>query len=211
MTVHTLAETQTAGFGSANGKVVETLTLEFDEARPAITVRHKRTDHPDPTVDRDVRTTTVETVTVVPTDDIDRRKVEIGTRHGRDRVIVETHDHAPRAYVRHERQDGSWTERAAWELHPATGISQVTGEAVADGGTVEDGIERLVEELYLSAYVNHQELDDVDPGYEYAVQQLLSDFRARNPGLLTKDMETAAMNRAQDRIEDRSARTGGER
>jgi len=138
----TLAETQTAGFGLAGGKVLEYLVLEFDHDCPTITVRHDRVDYPDPFDDRDVRTTTIETETVTPTDDFDRHKVEIGTSHGQDRVIIETHDHAPRAYVRHERQDGGWTEQCAWELHPATGISQVAGETVADGGTVENGTGR---------------------------------------------------------------------
>lgn len=139
----TLADTQTAGFGLAKGRVAELLVAEFDDDRPAITVRHDRVDHPDSMEDRDVRTTTVDAVTVTPTDEIDRQKIEIGTNHGRDRVIVETNDDAPRAYVRHERKDSGWNELVAWELHPVTGISQVGGETVSDGGTATSDTDRI--------------------------------------------------------------------
>jgi len=37
----------------------------------------------------------------------------------------------------------------------------------------------LLEELYYSAYVNHNRLDDVAPGYEYVVQQLCDDIIRR--------------------------------
>jgi len=56
----------------------------------------------------------------------------------------------------------------------------------------------MLEQLYYSAYCLHDELDDVDPGYEYAVQQLCSDLEIREPGV-TKDMELRAMNAAQER------------
>jgi len=75
---------------------------------------------------------------------------------------------------------------------PAADSESPTGRHDAD-------MERFVEELYLSAYINHEELNDVQPGYEYAVQQLLSDLQARNPELLNKDIEVAARVRAQDR------------
>ena len=68
---------------------------------------------------------------------------------------------------------------------------------MTDSGHCVSGIDWLLEELYYSAYVNHDELDDVDPGYEYAVQQLCSDIIARTH--LTKDDEIEAMNRAQER------------
>jgi hypothetical protein len=55
----------------------------------------------------------------------------------------------------------------------------------------------LLEELYYSAYVNHDRLDDVAPGYEYVVQQLCDDIIRRTA--LTKPDERAAMNRAQAR------------
>ncbi|WP_135823034.1 hypothetical protein [Halostella litorea] len=153
-----LAETQTAGLGLANGKVIQRLVLEQDASRPAITVRHERIDHPDPYDDRDPREGTIDAVTVEPTADVER-KLEIGTRHGNDRVLVETHDHAPRAYVRHERHDGGWSEQAAWELHPATGITQVGGEAVADGGAVEAGTSAVPH--YATVKV-----DAITPGWE---------------------------------------------
>jgi hypothetical protein len=137
----TVAETQTAGFGLATGKVVQLLILEFHD-EPAITVRHEHVDHPDSFDDRDPRTTTVEEATVRPTADSLNRKIEIGTAHGRDRVIAESHDHSVRVYVRHEREDGGWTEQSAWELHPATGITQVAGEASTDGGQVLNETER---------------------------------------------------------------------
>lgn len=135
----TLAETQTAGFGIANGSIIQLLVLEFHESEPAIIVRHDRVEHPDPMDDRDPETTTVETVEVTPTGgNGGHRKIEIGTRHGSDRVRVGYHDHAPRAYVRHETEDGDWTEQAAWELHPMTGITQVAGRTATDGGTQLD-------------------------------------------------------------------------
>lgn len=123
----TLAETQTAGFGGANGNVVDRLVLEFDDDRPAITVRHDRVDHPDAFEDGDPETTTVETLTVTPEDDFGQQKVELGTRHGNDRVVAETSALASRAYVYHQHKDGEWTEQAAWELHSATGITQTGG------------------------------------------------------------------------------------
>jgi len=57
----------------------------------------------------------------------------------------------------------------------------------------------LLEELYYSAYVN-DELNDVEPGYEYAMQQLCSDVISRTE--LTKTDERPAMNRAQARYFD---------
>lgn len=132
----TLAETQTAGFGGANGKVMDLLVVEFYDDRPAISVRHDRVDHPDPSEDRDPETTTVEQLMVTPEDDFSQQKVELGTRHGNDRVIAETSEHAPRAYIYHQRKDDEWTEQAAWELHSATGITRTSGETATDG---EDG------------------------------------------------------------------------
>jgi len=170
-TERTLAETQTAGFGLANGRVIDELTLALDEDRPAIQVRHDRADYPDPMEKREVRKTVVETVTVLPTSDIDRRKVEIGTGHGRDRVIIETHDHAPRAYVRHERDDGGWTEVAAWELHSATGLTQVSGEVVADGGTDVDDTEHT--ECEVCGY--EPDADRVPPHYVLSLSDEDSD------------------------------------
>jgi len=146
VTIHTLVETQTAGFGMANGKVVQRLVVAFDEDRPAVTVRLERINHPDPLDDRDPTERTLTELSVKPTDDVDE-KVEIGTRHGQDRVRLASNDHAPRVYVRHERQDGGWSEQTAWELHPTTGITQVGGEVVADGGsesgTCESGNEQI--------------------------------------------------------------------
>jgi hypothetical protein len=62
------------------------------------------------------------------------------------------------------------------------------------------GVAWFLEELYYSAYINDDALDDVDPGYEYAVQQLCSDLIARTH--LTKNDEVEAMNRAQNRHSD---------
>lgn len=58
-------------------------------------------------------------------------------------------------------------------------------------------IRYMIRELYLSAYYNHDELDDVEPGYEYAVQQLLCDIRERRLAF-TSDLEMEEMNNAQD-------------
>ena len=133
MSEYVLAATQTAGFGLATGKVVQKLVAEVDRGRPAMTLRHVHVDHPDPGPrhpdDRDeVRRRVQDTHVVVPTG-TGEAKQEIGTRHGHDRVRVEYHDEAPRAYVRHERQEsGSWHTQTAWELHPATGLQQVAGE-----------------------------------------------------------------------------------
>lgn len=150
MTIHTLAETQTAGFGMANGKVVQRLVVAFDEDRPAVTVRLERINHPDPLDDRDPTERTLTELSVKPTDDVDE-KVEIGTRHGQDRVRLASHDHAPRVYVRHERQDGGWSEQTAWELHPTTGITQVGGEVVADGGSESGTCESDISHLDVMA------------------------------------------------------------
>jgi hypothetical protein len=64
----------------------------------------------------------------------------------------------------------------------------------------------MLEQLYFSAYQLHDDLDDVDPGYEYAVQQLCSELRVREPQI-TKDMELRAMNAAQKRSERSIDRT----
>ena len=61
-------------------------------------------------------------------------------------------------------------------------------------------VDTLIEELYLSAYINHEDLDDVQPGYEYAVQQLLSDLRSRTHWF-NVETECEMMSRAQDRFE----------
>jgi len=65
----------------------------------------------------------------------------------------------------------------------------------------------LLEELYYSAYVNHNRLDDVAPGYEYVVQQLCDDIIRRTA--LTKTDETEAMARAQARYFDSDDTEGG--
>jgi hypothetical protein len=136
-----LAETQTAGFGLANGKVVDRLLLDFDRDTPAARVRRERVRHPDPMRDDDVRRESRGTMVVNPYDTHrDQSKLEIGTSHGRDRVIAEWNEHAPRAYLRHERlEDGDWTRQAAWELHPVQGVEQVGGESSEDGELVTDG------------------------------------------------------------------------
>jgi hypothetical protein len=128
MPEYVLAETQTAGFGLANGKVVQKLVAEIDRGRPAIVVRHIHVDHPDPLDDRDPRRRVQATEVATPTG-TEVAKLEIGTRHGRDRVRIEYHNEAPRAYVRHERAvDGAWRAQRAWELHPATGVQRVAGD-----------------------------------------------------------------------------------
>lgn len=125
----TLAETQVAGFGLANGDVVHTLEAMFDEGAPSILVQEVRAVHPDPLDDCDeIETSVVDELVVTPEDEIRERKIEIGSRYGCDRVIVETHDLAPRAFVRHERNEGGWQRQASWELHPATGITQTAEE-----------------------------------------------------------------------------------
>lgn len=131
-----LAETQTAGFGFANGKVVDRLLLDFDRDTPAARIRRERVSHPDPMRDGDVHRESRGTMVVNPHDTHrDQEKLELGTSHGRDRVIAEWNDYAPRAYLRHERlEDGDWIQQAAWELHPVQGIEQVGGELVPDGG-----------------------------------------------------------------------------
>lgn len=76
---------------------------------------------------------------------------------------------------------------------------------MTDGSESEfdrETVVRVLEELYLSGYINETELDDVDPGYEYAIQQLCSDLQARDPEILTKEEETEAANRAQDRFDE---------
>lgn len=129
VTTITLAEAQVAGFGFANGNVVHTLEAMFDERAPSIMIQEVRTVHPDPLDDHDEpETSVVDELVVTPEDDNLERKIEIGTRHGRDRVVAETHDLAPRAFVRHERKEDGWQRQASWELHPATGISQTAGE-----------------------------------------------------------------------------------
>jgi len=126
-----LAETQTAGFGGAQGKIIQRLKARPDPARPALVVVLERESHPDPLDADDAPTVEpLDSLTVEPTSSWDERKLEIGTRHGRDRVIASTHDAAPRAYVRHERQDSGWQAMRRWELHPATGI-EVTGGVTA--------------------------------------------------------------------------------
>jgi len=148
---HVLAETQTAGFGLANGKVVDRLLLAFDHETPKARIRRERVTHPDPIRDGEVRRQSRGTIVVDPRDTHhDRGKLEIGTNHGRDRVIAEWNDHAPRAYLRHERlEDGDWTRQAAWELHPVQGIEQVDGRSQSgDGELATDGgvdVERFVE------------------------------------------------------------------
>ena len=129
MPEHALAETQTAGFGLANGKVVQKLVAEIDRGRPAIVVRHVRVDHPDPHFGSgQPHETAINHCVVVPTGTEDA-KLEIGTRHGRDRIRVKYHNEAPRAYVRHEREiGGAWRAQRAWELHPATGVQRVAGK-----------------------------------------------------------------------------------
>jgi hypothetical protein len=128
MSSHILAETQTGGLGLANGTVVHKLVAEIDRGRPAIVVRHVRVDHPDPFDLGQPHETTIDVCVVVPTGTEDA-KLEIDTRHGRDRVRIKYHNEVPRAYVRHEREvDGAWREQRAWELHPATGVQRVAGD-----------------------------------------------------------------------------------
>jgi len=64
-----------------------------------------------------------------------------------------------------------------------------------------DEVEMFIEELYLAGYRNNDDLNDVEPGYEYAVQQLCSEMAGTMIPALTKDAEMRAMNRAQERHE----------
>ena len=131
-----LAETQTAGFGLANGKVVDRLLIAFDRETPVARIRYERVHHPDPISGREKRREDRGAMVVDPRDTHhDSQKLEIGTSYGRDRVIAEWNEHAPRAYIRHERKEnGQWTGQASWELPPAKGIAQVGGDLVTDGG-----------------------------------------------------------------------------
>lgn len=56
----------------------------------------------------------------------------------------------------------------------------------------------MLEQLYYAAYRLHDLLDDVDPGYEYAVQQLCTELQLQEPSI-TDDMESRAINAAQYR------------
>lgn len=126
----TLAEKQVAGFGLATGAVVDRLSYKEDrrEQTPALIITHERERFADPLKDRDRQTTHIDDVRVTPTDRDGPRKLEPGLGDFADRVVVEHHEHAPRAYVTHEtREDGEWTTKNAWELHPAEGVVQVTG------------------------------------------------------------------------------------
>lgn len=56
----------------------------------------------------------------------------------------------------------------------------------------------LLEAMYFAGYRLHDSLDDVDPGYEYAVQQLCSEMSLFIGGV-DEDMSVRAMQAAQDR------------
>jgi len=56
----------------------------------------------------------------------------------------------------------------------------------------------FIRELYISAYINHKRLHDVEPGYEYAVQQLCSDMVER--GVIEKDQELDGMMEAKTAV-----------
>ena len=144
---HVLAETQVAGFGFANGKVLERLLVEFDKETPAAKVTHERIDYAEPLRDRDPHVSTREERVANPHDThrTDKQKLEIGTSYGEDRVTIDFHEHAPRVYIRHEHFDnGEWTEAAAWELHPVTGVEEISDSLVTDGG-LPDTLEGFVE------------------------------------------------------------------
>lgn len=127
----TLAEKQVAGFGLANGSVVDRLAYKHDrrDDTPALIVTHEREMQPDPLdEDEDPDVIHLADVRVTPTERDGPRKIEPGMGDFSDRVTVEHHEEAPRAYVRHEsRNHGVWSVRTAWELHPAEGLVQVRG------------------------------------------------------------------------------------
>jgi len=62
-------------------------------------------------------------------------------------------------------------------------------------------VQWMIRQLYLSGYYNEQHLNDVEPGYEYAVQQLLCDMRERNSEAFEHQTELKEMKKAQDRFE----------
>ena len=59
-------------------------------------------------------------------------------------------------------------------------------------------LEWFVEQLYYAAYHNDSNRSDVKPGYEYAVNQLISNIRA-NTGLPSREMERVGIERAKNR------------
>jgi len=119
-----LASTQTAGFGLCNGNIIQVLKATFDPEAPAVTISHERIEHSTDGEQTDPYETVIEEVQVTPNSDFDGKKLEIGTRHGNDRVRIESHDHASRVYITHERQTGGWSVQSRWEVHPATGITE---------------------------------------------------------------------------------------
>lgn len=66
--------------------------------------------------------------------------------------------------------------------------------------TREQRTERIefMAKVYEAGYRLHEELDDVDPGYEYAIQQLQSELEVM--GEIDRDGARRAMNLAQERV-----------
>jgi len=65
----------------------------------------------------------------------------------------------------------------------------------------EETVRFMIRELYRSSYYNESHLDDVAPGYEYAVQQLLDDLRNRT-WAFEKKTELEEMNNAQEIVKN---------
>lgn len=64
-----------------------------------------------------------------------------------------------------------------------------------------DTVRWMIRQLYLSGYKNEQHLDDVEPGYEYAVQQLLCNIRDRHSLMFDQKTELKEMKKAQDEFD----------
>lgn len=126
MTCETIAETAVAGFASHQATVVERLVVAIDRNVPSLTVRHEKEREPDDWRRTDGYEEVLSETVVTPSNCDGSRRIQGGSKAAKDRVIIEHHDHAPRAYVRHERRElAGWEAQRAWELHPVTGVEQV--------------------------------------------------------------------------------------
>ncbi|QLH78638.1 hypothetical protein HZS55_15670 [Halosimplex rubrum] len=121
MAAHTLAEATVYGFGLAQQSRRARLVVRTDNH--AIHAAHELQRR----AGDGLEWHTEASASIDPRDTRDRVHIQPGYSEFPDaRLVCEWHAHAPRAYVYY--QEGSdWTERLAWETHPATGVELTHG------------------------------------------------------------------------------------
>lgn len=69
---------------------------------------------------------------------------------------------------------------------------------MSDGGLDQEDAVRFIELVYRAGYRLERGIDDIDPGYEYAIQQLCSELELM--GVANEDASLRAMQAAQEHV-----------